>query len=142
LLVLWIVIVATVLFLGFGTRRAASPEARTGWLAGLAVLVSVVLATRLGPRALFAIVPTLAWLASAWLRAKAASEKPGPASTSPHARGPMTREEALRVLGLREGASSDAIAKAHRNLIKKVHPDHGGSDVLAQQVNEAKRALE
>ncbi len=29
-----------------------------------------------------------------------------------------------------------------RNLIKKVHPDHGGSDLLAQQVNEAKRVLD
>jgi DnaJ-class molecular chaperone len=54
----------------------------------------------------------------------------------------MTRAEALRVLGLREGASREAIRRAHRDLIKKVHPDHGGSDVLAQQVNEAKRVLE
>ena len=54
----------------------------------------------------------------------------------------MTREDALRVLGLREGATREAIAQAHRSLIKKVHPDQGGSDLLAQQVNEAKQVLD
>jgi curved DNA-binding protein CbpA len=54
----------------------------------------------------------------------------------------MTREEALRVLGLKEGASRAEIIHAHRSLIKKVHPDHGGSDLLAQQVNEARRVLQ
>jgi hypothetical protein len=53
----------------------------------------------------------------------------------------MTREEALRVLGLDTGATAEAITKAHRELIKKVHPDHGGSSFLTQQVNEAKRVL-
>ena len=54
----------------------------------------------------------------------------------------MTREEALRVLGLEEGASSDDVTRAHRHLIKKLHPDQGGSSFLAQQVNEAKRVLQ
>jgi hypothetical protein len=39
-------------------------------------------------------------------------------------------------------AARDAIIDAHRSPIKKVHPDHGGSDLLAQQVNEAKRVLQ
>jgi curved DNA-binding protein CbpA len=53
----------------------------------------------------------------------------------------MTRAEALRVLGLKDGASADDIKVAHRRLMAQVHPDHGGTDYLAQQINQAKDVL-
>lgn len=53
----------------------------------------------------------------------------------------MTRAEALRVLGLQEGASDDDIRAAHRKLILQNHPDKGGSDYLASKINEAKGVL-
>ena len=53
----------------------------------------------------------------------------------------MSREEALDVLGLNPGASREAIVKAHRELIQKLHPDRGGSTHLAAQINQAKRVL-
>ncbi|HEY6081044.1 MAG TPA: DnaJ domain-containing protein [Polyangiaceae bacterium] len=136
---LWLIIVVCLVFLG-AAQRAPSPQARSAWLAALVALVSLTIATRLGARFLVVAAPTLAWLAWRALTAKAPSGAPPPFGTRSGAA--MTREEALRVLGLREGASQEAIRDAHRNLIKKVHPDHGGSDVLAQQVNEAKRVLE
>jgi hypothetical protein len=53
----------------------------------------------------------------------------------------MTREEALSVLGLAEGASADDIRAAHRRLIQRVHPDVGGSADLAARINRAKDVL-
>jgi len=62
--------------------------------------------------------------------------------TPPRAnRGGMSRAEALAMLGLQEGASRDDIIRAHRQLMQKLHPDRGGTDYLAAQLNEAKSVL-
>ncbi len=56
-------------------------------------------------------------------------------------RGNMVRQEALDILGLREGASKADIRAAHRRLMLAAHPDHGGSDWLAARINQARDVL-
>ena len=49
--------------------------------------------------------------------------------------------EALRVLGLKHGASQDSIKKSYRRLVKQHHPDLGGSADSFRKVNEAYQLL-
>jgi DnaJ-like protein len=55
--------------------------------------------------------------------------------------GNMSVEEAYAILGLSPGADAETIKEAHHRLMVKLHPDHGGSDYLATQINRARDLL-
>lgn len=54
----------------------------------------------------------------------------------------MSEAEALRVLGLQAGADADEIRDAYHRLIRRNHPDMGGSDAIAALINRAKARLD
>lgn len=55
--------------------------------------------------------------------------------------GAMSIEEAEKILEVDKNASREEIIKAHKNMIRVAHPDHGGSAYLSQQINRAKEVL-
>lgn len=84
----------------------------------------------------------LSWQGTLWnyLRSKAGgpgvdSEK-GTASINT-----MDRGEALEILELSGAPSEEEIKAAHHRLMKKIHPDQGGSGYFAAKLNQAKDLL-
>ncbi|MCK5263887.1 MAG: DnaJ domain-containing protein, partial [Gammaproteobacteria bacterium] len=53
----------------------------------------------------------------------------------------MNQKQAYEVLGIEPNASKEEIIRAHKRMMQKVHPDRGGSDYLAAQINQAKDTL-
>ena len=53
----------------------------------------------------------------------------------------MSVEEARAILGVGPDADEADIRKAHRAMMKKVHPDQGGTDALAAKVQQARDVL-
>jgi DnaJ-domain-containing protein 1 len=78
-------------------------------------------------------------------RDELAGERPGGGGSGSGARSTsgddMSVEEAYAILGLSAGADAEAIKEAHRRLMVKLHPDHGGSDYLATKINRARDVL-
>ena len=85
------------------------------------------------------------YLAHAGFRGTASrtGDRDVPEGTPPASRrsAAMSAGEALEILGLAPGATADDISAAHRRLLQRVHPDHGGTNYLAAQINKAKEIL-
>jgi hypothetical protein len=67
---------------------------------------------------------------------------PGPHRPHNPASDSMDVSQACAVLGIEQGEMNKGdVVSAHRRLMQHLHPDKGGSALLAQQLNEAKRVL-
>jgi hypothetical protein len=132
----------------FSRADVASIKSLLSWIAALAglSLVAMLLLTGRGGAALGGLVmfgPLI------WDRCKhylgqqprVAGQRPNFGNAAPIRPGPMTRAEALDVLGLRDPVSETDIRAAWKRLMRVAHPDGGGSDWLAARVNQAKDVL-
>lgn len=81
-------------------------------------------------------------LLHAWLDRQGEAYERQDTGEPPRSDGAMSEAEALRILGLEPGATIEEIRAAHRRLIKRVHPDLGGSGALAAMINAAKERLD
>lgn len=119
---------------------AASPAALARglrWLAALLVAVAIGGFFYAGREGLAgALVPALLATLLRW-RPRGQSGMGAPDTGD----GRMTAAEALKILGLEEGASTDQVRDAHRRLMIRIHPDRGGSTFLAAKINEARDVL-
>ena len=111
-----------------------------------------VLAVALGVMAFFILVKgnipvavvlatgaVLSWQGSLWsyLRSKAGD----PGAVQKPAVEAMTIKEALEILELSGTPTDEEIKAAHHRLMKKIHPDQGGSGYFAAKLNQAKELL-
>ncbi|MEM6415552.1 MAG: DnaJ domain-containing protein [Pseudomonadota bacterium] len=104
-------------------------------------LAGALFAAKLFPLALMLMLAAGGVTAIETWRDRAIGQSPTNNKTKPQTSVAMTKETAARVLGVAVDASAEDIKSAHRRLISQMHPDHGGSDFLAAQINEARALL-
>jgi hypothetical protein len=120
------------------TGRLQRMSAKDGMALG-AALVGAVVAAKGKPLLGAPLLLGATWFffARSWPRkAKARPGKPVPQAAAPQA-----VIEARRLLGVGPDADARAIRAAHRRLIASVHPDKGGTEALAAQINAARDLL-
>ncbi len=76
-----------------------------------------------------------------WKNSKTQKENADKKSAEKVFSGKMTVQEAKDILGLDTIENAEQVSKRHKELIQKMHPDRGGSDYLAAQINQAKDIL-
>ncbi len=150
---------------GRNSRRSGKAPAgglKTYWLLGAVVIGAVLLrfgvnwivvAGGMALAALRSIVPLMRLLpllqslrrgsfGAAGSSTNAGPSGPGPRSgPPPSGNSRMTRNEALAVFGLDENATHEDVQREYKRLMRRVHPDLGGSSYLAAKINEAKDVL-
>ncbi len=115
---------------------ALAAAGRIHWLG--AILASLLAAIRF---ALPLLIRSLPFLQSLRQSQQQYQQQQNQQSNQKSAASNMTRAEALAILGLDDSATENDIIQAHRKLIQKLHPDRGGNEYLATQLNLAKDVL-
>lgn len=126
LLILFLVVLAVAL-VGINLLKNKKEHAKKVVKAG-GIIAAFLFLLRLGPAMMVAIINLIPLLLPFLKKETKVSEQ-------------MTKQEAAEVLGVTEDATEEQISHAYIELIKKNHPDKGGSKYLAQKINTAKKVL-
>ncbi len=116
----------------FASARVSGVKAMVGWIGALAglSLCAMLFLTGRGALAVGALVLAGPALWGVWT-----GRTPGAPAVG------MRRADALRVLGLTDPVSETDVREAWVRLMRTAHPDQGGSDRLAAQINQARDVL-
>ncbi len=127
-LVLWSIIGAIISILGL-LAVTGHLNVITAAIAGLIALL---------PRAMH-LLKYLPFVSRLYQQSKQNTQQ----AQTPPPRGKQTMgvDEAMEVLGLKAEYTKEDVVQAHRRMMQKVHPDRGGSDYLAAQINQARETL-
>ncbi len=104
-------------------------------------LVAALFAAKLWPLAFMTLLAAGAVTGIEMWRARATMTDIEGAPPSQPTRAALKIDEAASVLGVEVEADAGAIKAAHKKLISQLHPDKGGTDYLAAQINEARAVL-
>ena len=104
-------------------------------------LVAVLMAAKLWPLAFMTLLAAAAVTGIELWRAREVARDASAASTPQVIKSVMKAEEAASILGVESDANPDAVKAAHKKLISQLHPDKGGTDYLAAQINDARAVL-
>lgn len=120
------------------TGRLQRMTAKDGMALGIAI-VGAVMAAKGKP--LLGALPLVA--STAFFFWRSTSRSPGRkfAKKAPAAIEPSDVVQARALLGLSADSDEQMIRNAHRRLIASVHPDRGGTEALAAQINAARDLL-
>lgn len=105
------------------------------------VLIAVMFAAKWWPLAFMTMIAAGGVMGIELWRARAMQLDNQNQMPSAQTRAAMKAEEAALVLGVAVDASADEIRTAHKKLIAQLHPDRGGTDYLAAQINDARAVL-
>lgn len=140
----WLILAAAVLGLLVWTGRGGMKPPRREWrlLAaafGVAAVVSGAFSLLRGAW------PAGLLLVAAGLALSSLARAPGPAArpegVAPDPEPGMSLSEARSVLGVGPQAGREEVLEAHARLIRRTHPDAGGTDGLAAHLNAARDRL-
>ncbi len=125
----------------FSRASVSTIKSLGAWVAALAGL-SLAAMLLLTGRGSAAIGGLLLFGPLIWDRWKQyAGGRPSIGRAAPRRPGPMSRAEALDVLGLTDPVAESDVRAAWVRLMRVAHPDGGGSDWLAARINQAKDVL-
>jgi hypothetical protein len=129
------------LVLGGAGMRAHLRKAGAAWRPGAGVLaiVAFVLAAVMGLRESVPGVVVFFAL-GVWL-AVSARRRGSPRKPAASAGARMSRADAASILGVPEDAPKEEVQAAYLRLMRRAHPDSGGTTGLATQLNAARETL-